>query len=199
MAENNLFPVLFQYIVCFGSTYPFLYIFAYFSNFNTSYVSVLLIASVIGANISDDFNTSYVSVLLSVLYNSIFLARISIHRMFRFYLLAIRCNLLLLQYFNTSYVSVLLPLVNTSTSPCVAFQYIVCFGSTNPLQHISICFLLYFNTSYVSVLHKKKTYRKMACIISIHRMFRFYLSIAVVKASNPEFQYIVCFGSTNCL
>ena len=57
---------------------------------------------------------------------------------------------LLMSYFNTSYVTVQRAKVHTNEYS-YEFQYILCYGSTNFFQVISLIKVINFNTSYVTV------------------------------------------------
>ena len=167
---------LFQYIICIGSTKTLHPHNQELYNFNTSYVSVLLIHRQKLCLVHLYFNTSYVSVLQ----------------------LTFRQPLSALTYFNTSYVSVLL-IVNIlctcdffyfNTSYVSVLQTLAC--QIDVQCPISIHHMYRF---YVPLSSSQPT----TVWISIHHMYRFYWEKELQKLTLELFQYIICIGSTKPL
>ncbi len=145
--------LIFQYILCYGSTYSGIGKPEPLKDFNTSYVTVQLTHIVFYNFKFNHFNTSYVTVQLLVAVLLIRCFQISIHPMLRFNLLCwLRLSL-------RSRISIH-PMLrfNNDLVACkifvFVFQYILCYGSTSSLylaqesKEISIHPMLRFNLIY---------------------------------------------------
>ena len=143
--------LLFQYILCYGSTNNSISTIFQNSHFNTSYVTVqpyYLRRCTYQLSISIHpmlrFNTSQGTSLNAS-------SRISIHPMLRFNHHRNLTGYLNPSNFNTSYVTVQHH-CDTHLKEPKKFQYILCYGSTD-VQMIVYFVYLNFNTSYVTVQH----------------------------------------------
>ena len=118
----------FQYILCYGSTRPFIKCKFGIINFNTSYVTVQLL---------ETWGKSCVG-------------RISIHPMLRFN--SLRLIKEHVEFFKFQYILCYGSTIVQLWIYCAlqAFQYILCYGSTKYFNRTSII-SFHFNTSYVTV------------------------------------------------
>ena len=104
----RLAPLIFQYILCYGSTYP-VKIFVFTSSyFNTSYVTVQHTMEGYKIGLDKNFNTSYVTVQL----------------------IQQKIKIIHTYHFNTSYVTVQHQQSLRQMLYPTIFQYILCYGST---------------------------------------------------------------------
>ena len=163
---------LFQYILCYGSTYLIWIFSARPSHFNTSYVTVQPRLTIT----SRWFHQISIHPMLRFNYRGICtcgsVSRISIHPMLRF---------------NN--------LLAGKTIGLTIFQYILCYGSTDAGAPIG--FSSYnFNTSYVTVQQRQLSKNSKSINISIHPMLRFNETFLPDIYIPVEFQYILCYGST---
>ena len=171
---DNVLGVIFQYILCYGSTaileqlkkgnscisiHPMLRFNMYphsgsciKRNFNTSYVTVQLCG--IGLRLVIRIKFQYILCYGSTVF--------AIYASYAY------------PNFNTSYVTVQRCSAARASSKRGRFQYILCYGSTR---------------SQCSAYSRQNS-------ISIHPMLRFNVELYTNKKDLDAFQYILCYGST---
>ena len=169
---DKFFLKLFQYILCYGSTYLInnnfvgAHKFQYILCYGSTKILIGMIVQILY------FNTSYVTVQLNSTSENGSPCAISIHPMLRFNVV-LSMFFICMVYFNTSYVTV---------------------QPSNQLSFLPKT--KNFNTSYVTVQLYQKNYPKLQQLISIHPMLRFNFVKLLEEIKQIKFQYILCYGST---
>ncbi len=141
--------IKFQYILCYGSTTTVIPQNANQKNFNTSYVTVQHLSQQYHANKKDNFNTSYVTVQqVGNVIEKLYLYYFNTSYVTVQHCLPNRYRHFFLD-FNTSYVTVQ-PCVVNGTKIAVAFQYILCYGST-----IAVHMIYAFHYTGITLKHQQ--------------------------------------------